>query len=136
MANRYVDLINEWTHWKQRLYLYWRAFLLVMILNSTGLVCTHQSNAAKLENACEDQEAASARGEEAVDIVTPVATILNQTVRFTKALIEINWQEGQRTTYNIFLALSEDKRAWVMLQRYPWLSSGSRKSGVSRAEEP
>lgn len=66
-----------------------------MTLNSTGLVCTHQSNTAKLEKVYEDQEAASARGEEAVDIVTPVATLLNQTVRFTKALIEINWQEGQ-----------------------------------------
>lgn len=81
-----------------------------MILNSTGLVCAHQSNPAKLEDACEDQGAASARGEEAVDIVTPVATILNQTVRLTKGLIATNWQEGQRITYNIFLALSKDKK--------------------------
>lgn len=32
--------------------------------------------------------------QEPVDIVTPVATILNQTVRFTIALIKINWQAG------------------------------------------
>lgn len=68
-------------------------------------VCTHQSNTVNLENVCGEQEAASAGGEETVDIVTPVATILNQTVRFTKALIEMNWQEGQRNTHTIYFWL-------------------------------
>lgn len=72
-------------------------------------VCTHQSNTVNLENVCEEQEAASAGGEETVDIVTPVATILNQTVSFTKALIEMNWQEGQRNTHSIFLASVKTK---------------------------
>lgn len=72
-------------------------------------VCTHQSNTVNLENVRGEQEAASAGGEETVDIVTPVATILNQTVSFTKALIEMNWQEGQRNTHNIFLASVKTK---------------------------
>lgn len=72
-------------------------------------VCTHQSNTVNLENVCGEQEAASAGGEQTVDIVTPVATILNQTVSFTKALIEMNWQEGQRNTPNISLASVKTK---------------------------
>lgn len=72
-------------------------------------VCTPQSNTVNPENVCGEQEAASAGGEETVDIVTPVAMILNQTPRFTKALIEMNWQEGQRNTHNIFLASVKTK---------------------------
>lgn len=72
-------------------------------------VCTHQSNTVNLENVCGEQEAASAGGEETVDIVTPVATILNQTVSLTKALIEMNWQEGQRHTHSTFLASVKTK---------------------------
>lgn len=62
------------------------------------LVCTCT------EKICGEQEAASASGQEPVDIVTPVATILKQTVRFTIALIKIKWQAGQRIPDNTFLA--------------------------------
>lgn len=53
--------------------------------------------------------AASASGQEPVDIVTPVATILKQTVRFTIAVVKMNWQAGQRIPYNIFLASVKTK---------------------------
>lgn len=62
------------------------------------LACT------RTEKICGEQEAASASGQEPVDIVTPVATILKQTVRFTIALIKIKWQAGQRIPDNTFLA--------------------------------
>lgn len=63
----------------------------------------------RTEMICGEQEAASASGQEPVDIVTPVATILKQIVRFTTALVKINWQAGQRIQYNIFLASVKTK---------------------------